>query len=113
MFLALSDVQEAARNDAEAFTRDAVTPEAARIDETGLFPSALIETAAARGYLGLRVPKTFGGRELDHVSYALTIEAIARGSATVAVILAVQNSLVAGVIAQAGSDAQKRQWLPR
>jgi alkylation response protein AidB-like acyl-CoA dehydrogenase len=113
MYLALTDEQEAARAAADAFAREAVTPEAARIDDTGLFPSTLIQKAAAHGYLGLRVSKAFGGRELDHVSYALTIEAIARGSATVAVILAVQNSLVAEVIARAGSDAQQKQWLAR
>src|SRR5678816_1864339 len=113
MYLALTDEQEAARAAADAFAREAVTPEAARIDDTGLFPSTLIQKAAAHGYLGLRVSKAFGGRELDHVSYALTIEAIARGSATVAVILAVPNSRVAEVIARAGSDAQQKQWLAR
>ena len=113
MYLALTDEQEAVRAAADAFAREAVTPEAARIDETGLFPSTVIQKAAANGYLGLRVPKAFGGRELDHVSYALTIEAIARASATVAVILAVHNSLVAEAIARAGSDAQQKQWLRR
>jgi len=76
MYLALTDEQEAVRAAADAFTRAAVTPEAARIDDTGLFPSTVIQKAAANGYLGLRVPKAYGGRELDHVSYALVMDGI-------------------------------------
>src|SRR6267378_359804 len=47
----------------------------------------------------------------DNISYALAIEAVARASATVAVSLSVTNSLVAEVIAHAGRDAQREQWL--
>ena len=94
-----------------AFAADAVKPEAARIDETGQFPAALVRQAASAGYLGLLVPRDFGGLGVDHVSYALAIEAIARASATLAVILAVHNSLVGETIAAAGSQAQKERWL--
>ena len=79
---------------ATRFARDRVGPLAAEIDESGEFPSALIADAASRDYLGLLVSREFGGKALDHVSYALAIEAVARASATVAVILAVHNSLV-------------------
>jgi butyryl-CoA dehydrogenase len=109
----LTPHQEALRAEAEAFTGEYVAPEAAQIDEAGQFPSAVIAAAAGRGYLGLRVPQEYGGRGLDQVAFCVTIESIARGSATVAVILAVQNSLVAEVIVRAGTDVQKQQWLPR
>ncbi len=107
----LTPEQAALQAEAEAFARERVAPEAARIDETGEFPSSLIADAAARGYLGLRVPADYGGRGADQVSYVLAIEAIARASATVAVILAVHNSLVAEAIRRAGSDAQRERWL--
>src|SRR4051812_49947072 len=97
MYLALTDEQEAIRADAEAFAAEAVAPEAARIDETGLFPSTAIEKAAARGDLGLRVPKAFGGRDLDQVSYSLTTAATPPRTATVPAILALQHSVVAEV----------------
>src|SRR6185503_16203051 len=70
--------------------------------------------AASRvGLLGATIPKAWGGAELDYLSYALAIEAIARASATVAVSLVVHNSLVAELLAHAGRARQKEQWLRR
>ena len=111
MHLELTPEQEAFRTRATAFAADAVKPEAARIDETGQFPAELVQQAASAGYTGLLVPRELGGLGVDHVSYALAIEAIARASATLAVILAVHNSLVGETIAAAGSQAQKERWL--
>ena len=56
-----------------------------------------------------RFPRRGAGR--DYVSYVLAIEAVAHAGASVAVILAVNNSLVAEVLAQFGTEAQKRRWL--
>ena len=111
MHLELTPDQVAFQAAAAGFARDAVAPLAAQIDESGEFPSALIGAAAARGYLGLLVPREFGGKALDHVSYAVTIEAVARASATVAVILAVHNSLVSDVVARMGTADQRQRWL--
>ena len=61
-----------------------------------------------------RFRKRGAGSGLDYVSYALAIEALAQASATVAVSLVVHNSLVAELLAHAGtSAAQKDQWLRR
>ena len=45
-----------------------------------------MRAAAAHGLLGVTIPKAWGGAGRDYVSYALAIEAIARASATVAVV---------------------------
>jgi butyryl-CoA dehydrogenase len=113
MHLQLTAEQVAFRDEVEAFARERVAPEAARIDETGAFPRALVREAAARGYLGLQLPQAVGGRGLDYVSYALGIEAVARASATMAVILAVHNSLVCDTLAVSGTAQQQAAWLPR
>jgi butyryl-CoA dehydrogenase len=112
MQLELRPEQEHARERAAAFARELVAPKAADIDASGEFPVTLLREAAARGYHGMLVPNDYGGLGADHVSYALAIEAIARASATMAVILAVTNSLVGETIALAGSRAQKERWLP-
>src|SRR5207247_2824108 len=52
-----------------------------------------------------------GGR--DYVSYGVAIEAIARASATVAVAVSINNSLVAELVAHAGRGPQKELWLRR
>ena len=108
-----TDRQQAFAEQARAFARDVVAPQAAAIDETNAFPRDLIATAGARGLMGVTIPAAWGGAGLDDVAYVLALEAIAHASATVAVILSVNNSLVAETLLRHGSDAQREQWLRR
>ena len=59
----------------------------------------------------MTIPTAQGGDGLDYVSYALAVEEVSAGSATVGVILAVNNSLVTEVIARFGSAGQQDRWL--
>ncbi len=111
MHLELSPEQQAFQQQVEAFAREHVEPLAAKIDETGQFPRALIKLAGERGLCGMVVPRALGGGGRDYLSYVLAIEAVARASATVGVILAANNSLVAELLAKFGSDRQKGRWL--
>lgn len=95
----------------EAFARDEVRPHAAAIDASDAFPRELVARAAVVGLCGVTVPAEAGGAGRDMVTYALAIEAIGRASATLAVILSVNNSLVTSVINRWGSAAQKDRWL--
>lgn len=113
MILELTDKQKAFQKEMEAFAAERVAPEAAAIDESGLFPRALVKAAARAGLMGVTIPREWGGAGRDYVSYAVAIEAVAKASAVVAVIAAVNNSLVAEPIAEFGSDAQKQTWLRR
>ena len=113
MHLELTAAQAGFAAEVEAFARECVAPEAAGIDETGAFPLDLVRQAAARGYLGMRAPASMGGRGLDHVACVLAIEAVARASATMAVILAVHNALVCDTLAVSGTASQQAAWLPR
>src|SRR5262245_23238566 len=113
MHLELTPAQIEYRATVEQFARDEVAPRAAGIDESGSFPLDVIRAAAKRGLLGVTIPKTWGGLGRDYVSYALAIEAIARASATVAVVLSVSNSLVAELIAHVGRAKQRDTWLRR
>jgi butyryl-CoA dehydrogenase len=107
----LTDDQHAYQQQIEAFARDVVAPRAASIDKSGEYPADVMHAAAQHGLLGVTIPKAWGGAGRDYLSYALAIETIARASATVAVALSVTNSLVAEVIAHAGRDQQREQWL--
>lgn len=86
---------------------------AARIDETGEYPRALVAEAAALGLAGVTIAKESGGAGRDYVTYALAMEAVSQASATLAVILSVNNSLVAEPIEESGSAAQRSEWLSR
>lgn len=113
MNLDLTPGQQAFRDDVAAFARERVAPLAADIDATNRFPADLIREAAARGLLGITIPREHGGLGRDHVSSVVAIEALARASATVAVIAAVNNSLVGEVLAHFGTPAQHAMWLRR
>ena len=111
MVLELSAEHLAFRKSIEDFAREVVAPRAAAIDESGEFPLDVMRAAAGRGLLGATLPAEWGGAGLDFLRYVLAIEAIASASATVAVSLVVQNSLVGDLIAHAGRQDQKEQWL--
>ena len=113
MDLALTPAQLAFQTSIDEFSRRFVAPEATLIDETGEFPFDLIRSAATRGLTGATIPEAWGGAGLDYLSYVLAIESIAKSSATLAVSLVVQNSLVAELVAYAGTEAQKTGWLRR
>src|SRR3954469_6765673 len=111
MILELTADQKAFQTEIEQFAREIVAQRAAGIDKSGESPADVMHAAAGHGLLGVTIPKQWGGAGRDYVSYALAIEAIARASATVAVSLSVTNSLVAELIAHAGSDQQRERWL--
>jgi len=107
----LTSDQQAFQQSVEHFANTVVAPRAAAIDATGEYPADVMRAAAQHGLPGVTVPKQWGGLGRDYISYALAIEAIAKASATVAVALSVTNSLVAELVAHAGQDRQREQWL--
>ena len=113
MILELTEGQASFQRTIERFAADRVAPEAPGIDDQGTFPRALMREAAGLGLMGVTIPTEWGGAGRDYISYALAVEALAGASAVIAVIAAVNNSLVAEPIAEFGTDTQKQMWLRR
>jgi butyryl-CoA dehydrogenase len=111
MILDLTDEQRAFQQQVATFARERVAPHAGAIDDTGEFPRELVREAAKLGLMGVTIPREWGGSGRDYVNYAVAIEELAKASAVVAVIAAVNNSLVAEPIARFGTDSQKNTWL--
>ena len=105
--------QLAFQREVEQFAIERVAPVARQIDETAAFPRTLVKEAAAHGLMGVTIDAKWGGAGRDYVAYALALETLARASAVVAVIAAVNNSLVAEPLAEFGTAAQKERWLGR
>jgi butyryl-CoA dehydrogenase len=106
-----SEDQLAVQNMAREFAQQEVLPKAAEIDREHRHPAELVRRMAELGLLGIAIPEAEGGAGLDHVSYVLALEEIARACASTAVIMSVNNSLVCDPLHRFGTDAQKRQWL--
>ena len=113
MDLELTDAQGEFLSRVGEFATTRVAPAAGAIDEQGVFPEELVREAAALGLLGVTIPEERGGAGQDYACYALAIEAVASASAVLAVIAAVNNSLVAEPLAAFGSEPQKDAWLRR
>jgi butyryl-CoA dehydrogenase len=111
MRLDLTPAQRAFQQQVADFASAHVALHAGDIDESGAFPRQVVAAAAKLGLMGVTIPADQGGAGRDYVSYALAIEALATASAVVAVIAAVNNSLVAEPLAQFGSDPQRERWL--
>ena len=88
-----------------------IAPRAAEIDRTAEFPQDIRELLAQQDILALPFPAEHGGIGADLLTLCLAIEQISRVCATSGLILAVQE-LGALPILLAGSDEQKRRWLP-
>jgi alkylation response protein AidB-like acyl-CoA dehydrogenase len=112
MDLSLTAEQEEIRKLVRAFAEREVKPRAEAIDHSGEFPRDLVEKAAALGLLGILVPEAYGGAGLDHISFAIFVEEVARFCASTAVILDVHTSVGSEPIVLFGTEDQKRRWLP-
>ncbi len=101
-------VREVARAFAEAELGDKIAP----FDERHEFPHAIVKKLGPLGFLGVLVPEELGGAALDYVSYALIVEELCRGDASVGITMWAHNSLCTNHIATFGSPEQKRRYLP-
>src|SRR5689334_10588504 len=107
----LTEDQLAVQRTAREFAQSEVLPKAAEIDREHRHPAELVKRMAELGFLGMAIPEQYGGTGLDHVSYVLAMEEIARACASTAVIMSVNNSLVCDPLYRFGTEAQKQRWL--
>ena len=109
----LTDEQRAVQRLARDFARRELAPHAAAWDKAGLMDPSIIGKLGGLGFLGMLLPEEFGGLGLDTLSYLLALEEISAADASTAVAMSVHNSLPTQMILAFGSDAQKREFLPR
>jgi alkylation response protein AidB-like acyl-CoA dehydrogenase len=95
------------------FAEKEIRPHARRWDEEERFPSELMPKLAELGLLGLRVPEEYGGAAMTMQENAIVIEELARVDGSVALTVASHNGLCSGHILLAGTDAQKKKYLPQ
>jgi alkylation response protein AidB-like acyl-CoA dehydrogenase len=108
----LSAEQEQVREVARAFAEAELGTKIAPFDERHEFPHEIVKKLGPLGFLGVLVPEEFGGAGLDYVSYALIVEELCRGDASVGITMWAHNSLCTGHIASFGSPEQKQRYLP-
>jgi butyryl-CoA dehydrogenase len=108
----LGEDQVALRDMASSFAAEVFAPQALAWDEAKHFPIAEMREAAKLGMGGVYIAEDVGGSALSRLDAALIFEALATGCPTVAAYMSIHN-MAAWMIDAYGSEAQRKQWLPR
>jgi alkylation response protein AidB-like acyl-CoA dehydrogenase len=107
----LTEDQQLFRREWRRLFEDKFTERAAEIDRTGEFPWDNHKVLTEAGLVGLNVPEAYGGGGADSVTHCILVEEVARVCASTSLIPAV-NKLATLPILFAGSEEQKRRFLP-
>src|ERR671914_2436056 len=108
---ALTDEQKALRALAREFAEREIRPRAAEYDERSTHPVDAIAKAHELGLMNVHIPEEHGGLGLPGFEGMLIGEELSWGCSGIAVSI-VANTLGAGPVLIAGTDEQKREWLP-
>ncbi len=107
----LTSTQLQVRDTARQFAEGVIRPRADDLDRTGAFPEDLYKEMAGLGLFGVGVPETMGGPGFDTVTYAVVMEELSRGYASVADQCGLIE-LVSTLLVRHGTDVQRARWLP-
>lgn len=108
----ITDEQQMIREMARKFAETELRPIAAAMDQKGEYPVELFKKLAEVGFMGLTVPVEYGGAGVDAVCYAIAIEELSRVDASTGLSVLAHNSLAMTPILMAGTEAQKKKYLP-
>jgi butyryl-CoA dehydrogenase len=111
MSFELTEEQQMLRDTCRQFAAAELQPNAKTWDHAHEFPAAAVRKCAELGLFGVAIPEAWGGAGMDNVAYAMAIEEISRGCASVGVTLSVNNSLYCDPVYKYGSDAVKERFL--
>ena len=117
MFLAgmkfdLGEDVHALREVVHSWAQKRIAPMAAKIDVENVFPHELWREMGELGLLGVTVPEKWGGAGMSYLAHVVTVEEIARASASVSLSYGAHANLCVNQIKLNGTDAQRARYLP-
>ena len=100
-----------ARSLFKEFAEKEVKPLAIDTDETEQFPRVTVDKMAKAGFLGIPMPKEYGGQGCDPLTYVMCVEELAKVCGTTSVIVSAHTSLCCDPINTFGTPEQKEKFL--
>ncbi|MDO5699474.1 MAG: acyl-CoA dehydrogenase family protein [Dermatophilus congolensis] len=94
------------------FVEEQILPVATDLEHKDEYPQAIVDGMKEMGIFGLMIPEEYGGLGESLLTYALTVEEIARGWMSVSGIINT-HFIVAYMLLQHGTEEQKQHYLPR
>ena len=111
MDFTLSKEHEMVRTLFKEFAQNEVKPLAQEVDETENFPRETVEKMAKLGFMGIPIPKEYGGQGCDILTYAMCVEELSKVCGTTGVIVSAHTSLCCDPILTFGTEEQKQKYL--
>ena len=111
MDFTLDKKHEMARQLFRDFAQNEVKPVAQEIDETEVFPRENVEKMMKYGFMGIPVPKEYGGQGCDVLTYIMCVEELSKVCGTTGVIVSAHTSLCCDPILTYGTEEQKQKYL--
>ncbi len=108
----LTDVQQEILAAVREFVDAEIIPVANELEHADEYPTKIVEQMQEMGIFGLMIPEEYGGLGESLLTYALVVEEIARGWMSVSGIINT-HFIVAYMILQHGTQAQREHFLPR
>lgn len=102
----LTETQEQVREMARSFADEVIRPAAEGLDRDERFPAEIYDQMAGLGLFGIGVPEEMGGPGFDTLTYAVVMEELSRGYASVADQCGLVE-LISTLLVRHGSDAQR------
>ena len=112
MDFTLKKEHEMARQLFKDFAEKEVKPLAQEVDEEERFPRETVEKMGKYGFMGIPVPKEYGGQGCDTLTYAMCVEELSKVCGTTGVIVSAHTSLCIDPILTFGTEEQKQKYLP-
>lgn len=109
----LTEEQEHLRKEIRAFASQEIAPNVMKWDENSEFPLEMVKKLGKMGLLGIIFPHEYEGAGLGYVDYVLAIEELSAVDGSVGIIVAAHNSLGTNHIFLAGTEEQKRKYVPK
>src|SRR3954469_16543740 len=108
----LTDEQKALRDLAHDFAEREIRPREREYDEGSIHPADVIAKAHGLGLMNVHIPEAYGGPELGAFEGMLVGEELCWGCSGIGTAIAA-NGLGHGPVIMAGTEDQKRRWLPQ
>jgi alkylation response protein AidB-like acyl-CoA dehydrogenase len=108
----LTDIQQEILSTVRSFVDKEILPVATELEHRDEYPSRIVEGLKELGIFGLMIPEEYGGVGESLLTYALTVEEIARGWMSVSGIINT-HFIVAYLLMRHGTQEQKDYFLPR
>ena len=112
MDFTLDKKHEMARSLFRDFAQNEVKPLAQEVDEEERFPIETVQKMAKYGFMGIPIPREYGGQGCDPLTYVMCVEELAKVCGTTAVIVSSHTSLCMDPILTFGTEEQKQKYLP-